>query len=70
MKDLGHGRATAMPTTRPAVCRRRALLPEGLPDRFYEPVPRGLEMRIGEKLAELRRLNARRRRRLNPPGPL
>jgi putative ATPase len=24
---------------------------------FYEPVPRGLEIRIGEKLAELRRLN-------------
>jgi putative ATPase len=26
--------------------------------RFYEPVPRGLEIRIGEKLAELRRLDA------------
>ena len=25
--------------------------------RFYEPRPRGLELRIGEKLAELRRLN-------------
>ena len=25
--------------------------------RFYEPVPRGLEIRIGEKLAELRRLD-------------
>ena len=25
--------------------------------RFYEPVPRGLEIRIGEKLDELRRLN-------------
>ncbi len=25
--------------------------------RFYEPVPRGLEIRIGEKLEELRRLN-------------
>jgi putative ATPase len=24
---------------------------------FYEPVPRGLEIRIGEKLSELRRLN-------------
>ena len=24
---------------------------------FYEPVPRGLEIRIGERLAELRRLN-------------
>jgi putative ATPase len=27
------------------------------PPRFYEPVPRGLELRIGERLAELRRLN-------------
>ena len=27
------------------------------PPRFYEPVPRGLEIRIGERLAELRALN-------------
>jgi putative ATPase len=27
------------------------------PPRFYEPVPRGLEIRIGERLEELRRLN-------------
>jgi putative ATPase len=34
-------------------------LPDGLPQRrFYEPVPRGLELRIGERLAELRRLDA------------
>jgi putative ATPase len=32
-------------------------LPEGVDVRFYEPVPRGLEIRIGERLAELRRLN-------------
>lgn len=32
-------------------------LPDGLDQRFYEPVPRGLEIRIGEKLAELRALN-------------
>ncbi|MBL0917628.1 MAG: replication-associated recombination protein A [Hydrogenophaga sp.] len=32
--------------------------PEGLtPPTFYEPVERGLEIRIGEKLRELRRLN-------------
>jgi len=32
--------------------------PDGLePPRFYEPVDRGLEIRIGEKMAELRRLN-------------
>jgi putative ATPase len=33
--------------------------PEGMsPPRFYEPVNRGLEIRIAERLAELRRLNA------------
>jgi putative ATPase len=33
-------------------------LPEGVEGApWYEPVPRGLEIRIGEKLAELRRLN-------------
>ena len=32
--------------------------PDGMtPTRFYAPVERGLEIRIGEKLAELRRLN-------------
>jgi putative ATPase len=34
-------------------------LPDGLEGtRFYEPVPRGLELRIGEKLQQLRELNA------------
>ena len=38
---------------------RRDLPARGLPrTRFYEPVPRGLELRIGERLAELRALNA------------
>ena len=33
-------------------------LPEGLPaTRFYEPSPRGLEIRIGQRLAELRAMN-------------
>ena len=32
--------------------------PDGLaPPRFYEPAPRGLEIRIGERLAELRARN-------------
>jgi putative ATPase len=32
--------------------------PDGMAvQRFYEPVPRGLEIRIGERLQELRRLN-------------
>lgn len=34
--------------------------PDGLtPGRFYQPVARGLEIQIGSKLEELRRLNAR-----------
>ncbi len=33
-------------------------LPEGMPvQQFYQPVPRGLEIKIGEKLAELRQRN-------------
>jgi len=33
-------------------------LPDGLEDlRFYQPVPRGLELKIGEKLAQLRERN-------------
>ena len=33
-------------------------MPEGLSgQRFYAPVSRGLELKIGERLAELRRLN-------------
>ena len=34
-------------------------LPAGLPEAgWYQPVARGLELRIGERLAELRRLDA------------
>jgi putative ATPase len=39
-------------------------LPQGLETRrFYEPAPRGLEVRIGERLAELRRRDAEVRQR-------
>lgn len=39
-------------------------LPDGMPpQQFYRPVPRGLEIRIGEKLAELRRRNRDAERR-------
>jgi putative ATPase len=37
------------------------LPPHLVGQRFYEPVPRGLELRIGEKLAELRRRDAEAR---------
>lgn len=43
-------------------------LPDGLDDlRFYEPVPRGLELKIGEKLAQLRQRNAAARSTAAPP---
>ena len=38
--------------------------PDDMPDqRFYHPSPRGLEIKIAEKLAELRRLNAQARQK-------
>ncbi|WP_295641298.1 replication-associated recombination protein A [uncultured Methylibium sp.] len=37
-------------------------LPDGIDERFYEPAPRGLELKIGEKLAQLRELNAQARK--------
>jgi putative ATPase len=33
-------------------------LPEGVDQVFYQPAPRGLEIKIGEKLEQLRQLNA------------
>ncbi|MBU6441682.1 MAG: recombination factor protein RarA, partial [Betaproteobacteria bacterium] len=41
--------------------------PQGMPEaRLYRPTPRGLEARLGERLAELRRLN--RQARASLPG--
>ena len=60
MKDLGYGHEYRYAHDFPgAFVPGERYLPEGLEDqRFYEPVPRGLEIRIGDRLAELRRLNA------------
>jgi putative ATPase len=60
MKDLGHGAGYRYAHDEPgAFAPGVAYLPEGLEgQRFYEPAPRGLELRIGERLAELRALNA------------
>ncbi|MBT9504388.1 MAG: replication-associated recombination protein A [Burkholderiaceae bacterium] len=59
MKQLGYGSQYQYAHDAPGgFVAGEHYLPEGLQDqRFYEPVPRGLEQRIGEKLAELRRLN-------------
>ncbi len=60
MKDLGYGHEYRYAHDFPGgFVPGEQYLPDGLEaQRFYEPVPRGLEIRIGDRLAELRRLNA------------
>jgi putative ATPase len=59
MKDLDYGRGYRYAHDEPGgFAAGEDYWPEGLqPQRFYEPVDRGLELRIGERLRELRRLN-------------
>ncbi len=65
MKQLGHGAGYRYAHDEAGgFAAGETYLPEGLPrTRFYEPVPRGLELRIGERLAELRALNAAARKK-------
>jgi putative ATPase len=60
MKQLGHGQGYRYAHDEAGgFAAGASYLPPGLPrTRFYEPVARGLELRIGERLAELRALNA------------
>ncbi|MDZ7754440.1 MAG: replication-associated recombination protein A [Gammaproteobacteria bacterium] len=59
MKELGYGREYRYAHDEPeAFAAGETYFPEGVEARrYYRPVPRGLEMRIGEKLEHLRRLN-------------
>ncbi|WP_457355166.1 replication-associated recombination protein A [Roseateles sp. P5_D6] len=59
MKDLGYGKAYRYAHDEPnGYAAGEQYLPDGLEgQRWYEPVPRGLELRIADKLAELRRLD-------------
>ena len=59
MKELGHGQGYRYAHDEPgAFAAGETYLPDGVAERrFYEPQPRGLELRIGERLAELRALN-------------
>ena len=59
MKQLGHGAGYRYAHDEPdAFAAGECYLPDGMaPPGFYEPAPRGLEIRIGEKLAELARRN-------------
>jgi len=63
MKSLGHGEGYRYAHDEPgAYAAGERYLPDGIGEkRFYEPAPRGLEARIGERLAELRRLDAEAR---------
>ncbi len=56
MKDLGYGRDYRYAHDEPdAYAAGERYLPDGMPDRrYYRPVPRGLEAKIGEALARLR----------------
>jgi len=56
MKNLGYGRDYRYAHDEPeAFAAGERYLPEGMPDRrYYRPVPRGLEIKIGEALARLR----------------
>ncbi|HWZ62662.1 MAG TPA: replication-associated recombination protein A [Steroidobacteraceae bacterium] len=56
MKELGYGREYRYAHDEPqAFAAGERYLPEEMPDRrYYRPVPRGLELKIGEALARLR----------------
>lgn len=59
MKDLGHGHAYRYAHDEPhAYAAGECYLPEGMNEpNWYQPVPRGLELKIREKLAFLRTLD-------------
>ena len=61
MKELGYGRAYRYAHDEPdAYAAGETYFPEVLGERrYYRPVPRGLEIRIGEKLERLRELDRR-----------
>jgi putative ATPase len=56
MKNLGYGRDYRYAHDEPdAIAAGERYLPDEMPDRrYYRPVPRGLELKIGEALARLR----------------
>ena len=59
MKELGYGSGYRYAHNEPdAFAAGERYLPDGLPERrYYEPAPRGLELKIGEALARLRERN-------------
>jgi len=71
MKELGYGSGYRYAHDEPgAFAAGERYLPEGLPERhYYEPAPRGLELKIGEALARLRERNQNARAGGQPAGP-
>jgi putative ATPase len=60
MKQLDHGKGYRYAHDEEgAFAAGERHLPEGVDLRFYEPAPRGLEIKIGERLEQLRELNRR-----------
>ena len=59
MQGLGHGQGYRYAHDEPdGFAAGERYWPDDMaPPRFYEPVARGLEIRIGERIEELRRLN-------------
>lgn len=59
MKELGYGHAYRYAHDEPnAYAAGESYLPDGMQEPgWYKPVPRGLEIKIGEKLARLRQLD-------------
>ncbi|WP_238946141.1 replication-associated recombination protein A [Vandammella animalimorsus] len=68
MKQLGHGQHYRYAHDEPdAFAAGERYLPEGMAEPgWYQPVPRGLEIKIGDKLAQLRERN-RQARQIQPP---
>jgi putative ATPase len=63
MQALGYGRASRYAHDEPdAYAAGQHYFPEGMTERrYYRPVPRGLEIKIGEKLEWLRELDRQAR---------
>ncbi|RRQ19975.1 replication-associated recombination protein A [Thiohalobacter thiocyanaticus] len=61
MKELGYGKAYRYAHDEPeAYAAGEDYFPEGMPrPHYYDPVPRGLELKIRDKLAHLRELDRR-----------
>jgi putative ATPase len=59
MKELEHGKGYRYAHDEPGgFAAGERYLPDGMADPgFYQPVERGLEIRIADKLRELKRLN-------------